>query len=112
MESYRPSKSETMLDTIARAIAAADGVAFDTDQDRYRRLALAALKPLGKPTKGMIYAAHAAVEFDAIWAINTNQDFARAAKAMIKAVVEETDLALGQGDNPVEECYPPTGRRR
>ncbi|MEI7606905.1 MAG: hypothetical protein WCJ64_05940 [Rhodospirillaceae bacterium] len=101
-----------MLNTMARAIAAANGAPFETDRDRYRRLALAALKPLGKPTKGMIYAAHAAVEFDAMWAINTNQDFARAAKAMIKAVVEETELAFGQGDNPAEECYPPSGRRR
>lgn len=112
MAPSRPSKQEAMLDTMARAIAAADGVAFDTDRDRYRRLALAALKPLGKPTRGMIYAAHAAVEFDAMWAINTNQDFARAAKAMIKAVAEETDLALDQGDNHVEEWYPQTGRRR
>ena len=92
-----------MLDTMARAIALADGVAFETDRDRYRRLALAALKPLSKPTKGMIYAAHAAVEFDAMWAINSSRDFTRATKAMIKAVAEEADLALGQGDNPVEE---------
>ena len=112
MSPPRPFNADTMLSTMARAIAAADGVAFETDRDRYRRLALAALKPLGKPTKGMIYAAHAAVEFDAMWAINTNLDFARAARAMIKAVAAETELALGQGDNPVEECYPPTGRRR
>ncbi len=101
-----------MLDTMAQAIATANGGVFETDRDQYRRLALAALKPLGKPTKGMVYAAHAAVEFDAMWAINTSQDFARAVKAMIKAVAEETDLALGQGDNPVEEWYPHTGRRR
>ncbi len=71
-----------------------------------------ALKPPGKPTKGMIYAAHAAVEFDAMCAIKTNQDFSKAVKAMIKVVAEEAGVALGQGDNPVEECYPPTGRKR
>ena len=75
-------------------------------------MALATLKPLGKPSKGMIYAAHAAVEFDAMWAINTNQDFSKAVRAMIKAVSEEADLELGLGDNPVEECFPHTGRQR
>ena len=112
MPASQPSAPETMLDAIAPAIAMADGVVFETDRDRYRRLARAAVKPLGKPTKGMIYAAHAAVEFDAVWAINTSQDFTKAVKAMIRAVSEEADLELGLGDNPVEECFPPTGRQR
>lgn len=101
-----------MLDVVARAVATADGGSFDLDRDRYRQLALAAVRALARPSKGMIYAAHAAVEFDAMWAINTNRDFARAVKAMMEAVAQETDVALGRGDDPVEVLYPDQERRR
>ena len=107
----RRSETESMLDIVARAIADADGADFDSNRDRYRQLAQAALQPLARPTKGMIYAAHAAVEFDAMWAINTNRDFARAVKAMIEAAVKEKDVALGQEGNPAIEWHFPRGRR-
>src|SRR3954454_15369713 len=97
-----PSEPESMLDVVGRALA--EGADFKSEQDRYRRLALAALRPLAQPTKGMIYAAHAAVEFDALWAINTSQDFARAVEAMIEAVMKEEDVGLGP--NPAGEWYP------
>jgi hypothetical protein len=75
-----------MLDQIAQAIAKADvGDAHD-DGDRYRRLALAALKPLMKPTDAMVDAAHEAVEFDNLWAINSRADFRKAVRAMVLAV--------------------------
>jgi hypothetical protein len=107
MPSRRRPETESMLNTVGRAIAGADGVDFDADRDRYRRLALAALRPLARPTKGIIYAAHAAVEFDSMLVINTNRDFARAVKAMIEAVTKEKDVALGQGPNPVDEWVMP-----
>jgi hypothetical protein len=107
---HRPGTA-SMLDAVARAIADADGTDFDGDRDRFRRLARAALQPLARPTKGMINAAHAAVEFDAMWAINTNRDFARAVKAMIEAAVKEKDVALGQEGNPATEWHFSRGRR-
>ena len=75
--------SNTMLDLVGQAIAAADGTEFQADQVRYRRLALAALGPLGKPTEAMVDTAHEAASFDAHWAINSRRDFRRAVKAMI-----------------------------
>ena len=75
--------SNTMLDVVGQAIAAADGTEFQADQARYRRLALAAIRPLGKPTEAMVDAAHEAASFDAHWAINSRRDFRRAVKAMI-----------------------------
>ncbi len=75
--------SNTMLDLVGQAIAAADGTEFQADQARYRRLALAAIGPLGKPTEAMVDAAHEAASFDAHWAINGRRDFRRAVKAMI-----------------------------
>jgi hypothetical protein len=42
---------EHMLDTIGRAIAKADGKEFGDDPAHYRQLALAALKPLTRPTE-------------------------------------------------------------
>jgi hypothetical protein len=60
-----------MLDQIAHAIADADGAAFDADPARYRKLALAAIKPLIRPTEAMIDAE--AVRFDEAWAINTGR---------------------------------------
>ena len=72
-----------MIDQIAHAIAEADGGNFRDDPARYRRLAAAALQPLASPTDAMIDAAHKAVSFDALWAINSRRDFKRAVKAML-----------------------------
>ena len=52
---------------------------------RYRKLALAALKPLARPTEAMVDAAH---EGDAFWAINSRADFKKAVRAMIRAAME------------------------
>jgi hypothetical protein len=76
-----------MLDQIAEAIAKADGGDLHADADRYRRLAVAALKPLMKPTDAMVDAAHTAVEFDNFWAINSRADFRKAVKAMVLAAM-------------------------
>lgn len=76
-----------MIEQIARAIAKADGADFDTDPARFRRLALAALKPLARPTEAMVDAAHQAVWFDAFWAINRWADFRKAVRAMIEAAI-------------------------
>ncbi len=76
-----------MLDTIAHAIAEADGRALVDDPARYRRMALAALKRLLRPTEAMIDAAHDAVWFDSYWAINSRADFRKAVRAMIKAAM-------------------------
>lgn len=76
-----------MVDLVGRAIGEADD--FQADPARYRRLAVAALKPLANPTDAMIDAAHEAVWFDAYWAINSRSDFQRAVKAMIAAALSE-----------------------
>lgn len=64
-----PGQSEavgtTILDLVGQAIAAADEVEFQADPGRYRRLALAALGPLRKPTEAMVYSSHQAASFDA-----------------------------------------------
>ena len=44
-----PPPSTSMLDQVAAAIATADSARFENDPARYRKLALAALKPLGCP---------------------------------------------------------------
>ena len=75
--------STTMLDLVGQAIATADDAEFEADPARYRRLAIAALKPMGRPTDAMVDAAHDAASFDAHWAINSRRDFRRAVKAMI-----------------------------
>jgi hypothetical protein len=72
-----------MIDQIAHAIAEADGSEFQAEPARYRRLAVAALRPLTNPTDAMIDAAHKAASFDDIWAINSRRDFKRAVKAML-----------------------------
>ncbi len=79
----------TMIDLIGRAIAKADAADFGTDTERYRRLALAALGPLAKPTEAMVDAAHDAASFDAHWAINSRRDFRRAVKAMVAQASRE-----------------------
>jgi hypothetical protein len=78
----------SMVDQVSRAIAKADGTNFESDPPRYRRLALAALKPLTRPTEAMVDAAHEAVWFDAFWAINSRADFKKAVRAMIRAAIE------------------------
>jgi len=83
------AKASTMLDRIAEAIARADGGDPRARHARYRQLALAALKPLTKPTDAMINAAHEAVQFDNFWAISSRRDFQKAVRAMILAAMKE-----------------------
>jgi hypothetical protein len=86
----RPTTPEPrMADQIGRAIATADGAAFDADPARYRKLASAALKPLTQPSEAMIDAAYEAVRFDEAWAINSRSDFRKAVRAMIRAATDE-----------------------
>ena len=82
-----PSPTISMIEQIARAIAWADGAKFEDDPDRFQKLALAALKPLARPTEAMVDAAHQAVWSDAFWAINSRADFRKAVRAMIKAAM-------------------------
>ncbi len=82
-------KAIAMLDQITGAIAKADGGDPRADADRYRGLALAALKPLLKPTDAMVDAAHPAVEFDNFWAISSRADFRKAVNAMILGAMKE-----------------------
>jgi hypothetical protein len=79
-----------MVKQIGRAIAEADGVSFEHDPTRFRRLALAALQPLSRPTDVMVDAAHEAVSFDGAWAINNRADFKKAVRAMIKEAMTVT----------------------
>ncbi len=79
----KPAKTTDMVDIVGQAIAAADGGRFAANRARYRRLAVAAIRALAKPTEAMVDAAHEAVWFDAYWAINNRPDFERAVKAMI-----------------------------
>ena len=83
------SPAAPMIEQIARAIATADGAKFEDDPERFRRLALAALKPLTRPTEAMVDAAHEAVWFDAFWAINGRADFKKAVRAMVRAAMIE-----------------------
>lgn len=92
MPKQRVAASETIVDRIALALAKADGQAVADDPVRYRRLAVAALRPLAVPSETMIDAAHEAVWFDAEWAISSRQDFRRAVRAMITYAITE-----GQG---------------
>ena len=84
----RPVSTDSMVDQVGKAIAKADGACFESDPPRYRKLALAALKPLTRPTEAMVDAAHEAVWFDAFWAINSRADFKKAVRAMIRAAME------------------------
>ena len=83
MPKQRSSLPILMMDRKVHALAKADGETVDADPGRYRRHALAALKPLTVPTKTMIDAAHEAVWFDEAWAINNRRDFQKAVRAMI-----------------------------
>ena len=83
----RSIPTTSMIDQIGRAIATADGENFDSAPSRYRKLALAALKPMTRPTEAMVDAAHEAVWSDAFWAINSRADFKKAVRAMIRAAM-------------------------
>ena len=89
MPKHSAAAPTNMIDRMALAIATADGQPIPGDPSRYRRLALAALKPLAVPTDAMIDAAHNSVWFDAEWAINTRQDFQRAVRAMVAHALAE-----------------------
>ena len=78
----------SMVDQVGRAIAKADDGDFGSDHLRYRKLAMAVLKPLARPTEAMIDAAHEAVWFDGFWAINRRADFKKAVRAMIRSAME------------------------
>jgi hypothetical protein len=78
-----------MVEQIARAIAKADDARFDDDRARFRGLALAALRPLARPTESMIDPAYEAVRFDEHWAVNSRRDFRKGVRAMILAAMEE-----------------------
>ena len=77
------SDAEDFVDHLSRALAVVDKKEFEGDPERYRMLARAALKELGKPSSAMISAAYEAVRFDEHWAINTGRDFEKAVKAMV-----------------------------
>ena len=79
----KSAEQTDIVDVVGKVIAKADGGRFAVDRARYRRLAVAAIRPLAKPTEAMVDAAHEAVWFDAYWAINSRRDFMRAVKAMI-----------------------------
>jgi len=85
----RADDTGPMIDRIARAIAAADNGDFEVDKVRYRRLAVASLKPLARPSESMVDAAYQAAQFDDHWAINSQRDFVRAMKAMITLAMQE-----------------------
>jgi len=89
----RVAVADTMFDRMAPALAKADGQALAEDPARYRRLALAALKPLAVPSEAMIDAAHQAVWSDAFWAINSRRGFRRAVRAMITYAIREGEGA-------------------
>jgi hypothetical protein len=84
-----PANVTPMIDQIAASISDADGADLHADPTRYRRLAVAALKPLVKPTETMIDAAHEAVWSDGLWAINNRRDFQKAVRAMVEAAKKE-----------------------
>jgi hypothetical protein len=92
MLKQRPGRPTTMADRIARALAKADGTTLAADPERYRSLAIAALKTLTVPTETMVNAAHAVFLFDDAWGIDSTADFRRAVRAMITHAVIE-----GQG---------------
>jgi hypothetical protein len=79
----------SIVEQIAMAIATADGTRFEDDPKRFNRLALAALKPVARPTEAMVDAAHEAVRFAEHWAVNSRRDFRKGVQAMILAAMNE-----------------------
>jgi hypothetical protein len=71
----QPVSTTSMVDQIGAAITKADDADFEDDPGRFRRLALAALNPLIRPTEAMVDAAYEAVRFDEHWAVNSRRDF-------------------------------------
>jgi hypothetical protein len=78
-----------MVEQIGKAFAEADGVSFEHDPIRFRRLAMTALKPLTRPTDTTVDAAHEAESFDGAWAIRGRSDFRKAVRAMVRAAISE-----------------------
>ena len=70
-------------------MATADGADFESDSTRFRKLALAAIKPLTRPTDTMIDAAYEAVRFDEARAINSRTDFSKAVRAIVRTAMDE-----------------------
>jgi hypothetical protein len=89
MPKPRPTRSATIIDRIATTLAKADANSLRSGPDHYRLLAIAALKSLLAPTESMIDAAHAAVQFDDAWAINSRADFRRAVRAMVTHAIAD-----------------------
>jgi hypothetical protein len=89
MPNHLPRQPTAIAERIALALAKADGKPLQADPDRYRHLAIAALESLLIATEAMIGAAHAAVQFDNAWAIDTHTDFRRAVSAMITFAIAE-----------------------
>ena len=96
----REAQAGSMINRIGRAIAEADGAKFEADPARYRRLAMAALAPLVRPTDAMIDAAHEAVWSDALWAINSRADFKKAVRTMITFAMREHEERGGLRATP------------
>jgi hypothetical protein len=84
----QPVSTTSMVEQIARTIATADGAKFEHDPGRFRTMALAALKPLTRPTEEMVDAAYEAVRFDEHWAVNSRRDFRKGVRAMILAAMD------------------------
>ncbi|MGA3402217.1 MAG: hypothetical protein ABSC95_23660 [Acetobacteraceae bacterium] len=95
MPKQRTDQPTAVAHRIAPALAKADGATLAADPARYRRLAIAALKPLTVPTEAMIDAAHAVGWFDGAWAIDDRRDFRRAVRAMITHAIIEGQGADG-----------------
>jgi hypothetical protein len=85
-----------MVDLIGHAIAEADGSDFQADPVRYRRLAVAALKPLANPTDAMIAAAHEAVWFDALLGHQQPQRFPAGSEGDDSSGVAQRTRRAGQ----------------
>lgn len=78
-----------MVNQIGKAIAKADGARFEDGPARFRRLALAALQPLTRPTDRMVDATHEAISFDGTWAINSRADFRKAVRVMVRTAMNQ-----------------------
>src|SRR5450432_2469993 len=84
-----PLPATGKLEQIGRPIADTDGVEFQNDPNRFRRLVVEALKAFVRLTDTMVDAAHEAVSFDGAWAIRDRSDFSKAVRAMVRAAMSE-----------------------
>ena len=80
--------SNNFVERLARTLAKTDQIPFEENQERFRRLAQAAMTEFQNPTPKMISAAYEAVRFDEGWAINSGRDFMEGVKAMIDAALD------------------------